>query len=372
MAHAHLPKPSLRSPAVAEEKYLGTVSLRQWFGYVLFSFVAVQATNLFAVEFSVEGKIRYEIFFESGEKYVEQQDEFRVSVRDCNWHIRKVPKVFLRHETPQSLGDYGLVMSDGTNFYQVSSFQNALTARIGPGAVPFCLTDPKMIVLWYAYASSCYLSHIQDEFVNPPTVFNEAYYARDFRVRCDWQLFDKLPFLPSSMAFDGVAKFETNASTRSFTNAIFKVTETFDDKGLVVPKIASVEYFSRSRTNQALVFRSAKMSIEANALAESVDQHCFQSPNLTNATVSDMRTISSNTPFGIAYFGQLQWPNLDSSLSKAEKLAASARLRVPERSAMTRLALLRWVLIILTIVPAFYLIIRLQKHRKHYENTNKT
>lgn len=333
----------------------------------------VWQNQVLAVDYTVEGRIKYEIYTSSGGTSVVQEDDFIASVRDCNWHIKKTPIRYVSRGKEEVLGDYGVICSDGIDFYEVLSFNKgeSVYGRIGPGSTPFCLTDPKTLVLWYAFASGCQFANQQDKFLNNPfLMFAQTNYAKDFRVRAEWQLSLEAPFLPTYMVFDSKPRFEgatksDNGAGWQYTNVIYSVKESVKEAGLWFPKQILVDYQSPNPTNRAVLFRYGNITIEATAFRKGVRVDSFRPENLKFHTVSDMRTISSNTPFGVASFNKEGWPALQSSEAKAKSLAVTYSNADSSKQTKSRL-----ILVILLVLPI--LTIGIWKLSQQKTETSKT
>ena len=334
--------------------------------WLLWAFV-LNHSRMSAVEFEVDGASSYKVL-SRGAVYVQQDDRITVSVSGCNWFIKKVPIRFLKGGRERPLANYGIASSDSTNFYQITSFSKAeggstLEGRIGPGAVPFGLSDPKYIVLWYAFCSGGYLQSLEGRFVNPPmTLMGEAQYAKDFRVLAFWELQEAPPRLPKMIAFDSVPKCDlpverTPAPAWHCTNFTLVVQEFTNCAELLLPKVILASYFFR--VTGILEFR-------INDFRRQVSLDTFR-PKITSGTlVSDMRTISSNTPFGVAGRGTSDWPRLETSMAKAHGLLPPGGKSATSRQ---RLNLIRIVLFAAMLAPLAWIALRKverskQKNRK--------
>jgi hypothetical protein len=313
------------------------------------------------VEFEAEGSSTYKVL-SGGAVYVQQEDHITVSVRGCEWLVKKVPIRFLKGGKEQPLAHYGVASSDSTNFYQVSSFPRAgegssMDARIGPGGVPFGLSDPKYIVLWYMFGSSCYFQHLQGRYVNPPTVLlGEAHYAKDFRVLASWELENAAPNLPKMIAFDSVPRWSLEvrrdeAPIWHSTSCRLVVQEFTNRGGLLLPKRVLAEYFGSSPTNQPLPFLTGSFEVRMTNFHAQVSVTTFRPDISRGAFVSDMRTICSNTPFGVVNRAASDWPRLESSRAKAQSVALAKR---GSRASTRRVSLVRIGLVALILAPGMF------------------
>lgn len=266
---------------------------------VLFLTCPTYASNY---EFVAQGTINYQVLSYDGSVFVEQDDLFTVSVKNCEWHIKKIPTRFLKNGKEQPLAEYGVASSDSTNFYQVASFKRivstqqqkteAFDGRIGPGAVPFGLSDPKYIVLWYAFGSGCYFPALTNNQVNPPTILkSEEMYAQGFRVTAHWELENDLPFLPKFIAFEAPEAHQTmtaGAEKGHLTNCVFTVQEFANQFGLVLPKIVTVNYFGWHPLIPTTIIPTSRMRIVVSNFRARVAIENFKPEIPEPAVISDL------------------------------------------------------------------------------------
>lgn len=312
-----------------------TPNLLLQFSYVLLLMglaVSMPANLALSHEFTVAGTISYKIFSPTGDIRVHQLDEFTLGVRDCNWYIKKVPVLFERAGKRVSLTGTTEVSSDTENFYQLTHLrfskdrllEDRLLGRIGPGPAPFDLSDPKLIVLWYSYASTCYLKAIGgcEGYVVPPTTLGtEDIYAKDFRVLAAWKSGDGKLGFPEQIHFDSRAKFEASAADIAVrrwhsTNCILTVNDYITTNGFAVPGDVLVQMFSEPKPSHPTRL-TATIAVAARYLSQDCSITNFV-PRLTKvADISDMRTISSNTPYGIVALATTNWPRIEASRALA-------------------------------------------------------
>ncbi len=318
-------------------------------------------------EFVAEGTIAYQVLSYDGSVFVEQDDLFTVSVKDCEWSIKKIPTRFLKNGKEQPLAEYGIASSDSTNFYQVSSFKGivstekqkreAFDGRIGPGAVPFGLSDPKYIVLWYAFGSGCYFPSLTNNQVNPPTILKtEGAYAQDFRVTAHWELESGPPFLPRFITFDtppALQKTATGTERGHLTNCVFTVQEFTNVFGLAIPTVITVNYFGWHPLNPTTIIPTSRMRIVVSNFQARVAVEHFRPEIPEPAVISDLRTIASNTPFGVASRNSRTWPNIEDSKKRAS--ARAQAIGMAEHRNKSHVTLLRISLISVVIAPALWL-----------------
>lgn len=316
-------------------------------------------------EFAAEGRLAYQTFGLKGDVQADLSYEFTVSVKDCNWFIRTVPKKYVLFGKAHALRDYNIASSDSTNFYELTSIEgivkaaggkgNSFAGRIGPGSAPFGLSDPTLIVLWYAFASGCYFRDLRDTYINPATVLlKQETYAKDFRVLASWKLQDSVPFLPKSIILDGVSRSEARLDEKGdsawhFTNCVYRVQEFGKIASLELPKMVIVQYFDRNPTNSAVLIPTGYIRIEATNYQKTVSIDSFRPIIPDRAALSDMRTIFSTTPFGIGVKGVV-WPELQSSKKRADVLALSAKMRAANDSRKPNIVFVL-LLVLLSISP---------------------
>lgn len=332
-------------------------------------------------EFEGEGKITYRVYDRRGEPYVEQHDNFSVSVKDCKWHIRQIPQLWLKNGSNQILFGETLVSSDLANFYQLTSISNvtgwyagatnarAFAARIGPGAVPFGLSDPKLMIIWYAFASSCYFNTSSGNYLTPPTVLNDKLYAADFRVLASWELHDHPPNLPQQILFSDLYGFQASSPdpderTLQFTNCLYTVHEFTRYQKLMLPKRISASFFRRSPTNSLMMLLSADTTIEISQFHE-LTVVSFRPTISGPSYMSDMRTISKDTPFGVGSPRATDWPSLEKSVQVAKAQAyAISKVEQTNSGSVSRFTITAMVILVIMGFPAVLAIVsRKCKHK---------
>ena len=309
-----------------------------------------------ATEYSVDGNILYDVYYDN-EIFVEQEDAFTVNVRDTEWQIRSVPKRFVKMGKEQALGDYTIVSSDRTNIYQLNSFEsfipnnihfnqisaiktnapgtniNKFDARLVSGSIPYGLSDPKLIVLWYAFASSSYLTNARDSFLFPPTVLPPLDYVNDVRVEARWELSDRPPFLPKNIYFDNTPKYKLlklspPGHDLHYTNCLYHVVTSHEETGLSIPKDIIIHYYEPHPFKSGLTLHTAYMRITSTNYRTTTITNNYRPGIPDRTTISDMRTISSNRPFGVLYRNQTNWPTLKQSEDRSNIILKNSRKRV--------------------------------------------
>ena len=303
-------------------------------GPCVFFFAALAILSAPASEYSVDGFIKYEVYFLNGKTWAEQENSFHFHNKDCEWYVGCVPLRFVKLGKDQELFSSEIASSDGTNFYELESLQGLTKSplqsqnyagRVGPGAVPFGLSDPRLIILWYAFGSSCYFPDIKGEFVNPPTILaGQEIYAKDFRVSADWKLEADPPFLPTLITFKDLPRCQSNDFVAGhFTNCLYLVKDFADAKGLKLPKTVFVSYFDRNPTNRSLDWLAGKMEIDVTNF-QSGGASCKFTPAIPgHGFISDLRTISTLTPFAVAEVKGSTWPDPSVSKRIAAQIASS-------------------------------------------------
>jgi hypothetical protein len=342
------------------------------------------------IEFTAEGQLKYRIHSPvQGRLGTEIDYDFRVEVKDCSWLIRTVPTQHLRNGVPRPLRDYNIAASDQTYFYQLTSLEQLshsldrplphgtealppFTARIGSGSVPYCLSDPTLMVLWYAFGSSCYFQQLTNQLLNPISLpLNQEVFAKDFRVRGLWELHNVKPFLPRWIVFDGVPRFRAAEQASldvpwHFTNCIYTV-EAFDSSQLNagVPTSFVVRFFPERAAALKDHAETARMECRITMLRPDVRSQEFRPELPGTAVISDLRTISGETPFGVASVSDT-WPDAEESKQKAAHLAAATAARDPRVPASVWLAQLL-LLAVVTAPVAINIIWRRAKARHAQE-----
>lgn len=317
----------------------------------------------------IYGTLKYEKFWTDDSVYLEQKDDFHFVVADCKWYIKQVPKESLKFgkKGKNPPPEYKLALTDGTNFFEAVRFEKSATqnGRIGSGSVPYGLSDAKLIVLWYAFGSGCYLVR-QQECIVPPHVFGQEFYTNDFRVRAYWSLTTNVSHLPTYIAFDG---FKVNAGIQwGFTNAVYTASGFTNVGDMSLPSFAAIDYYVQNPTNDSLLRRVARMQIDVSRceLLTNTTVDLFQAPKLSESgVISDLRPISTNTPFGVAHYKDRAWPSKEASETKAKAIAENLRLQNFRSQENTRTALLiaRGLIVILFVIAATILAKGLVKKR---------
>jgi len=321
-------------------------------------------------EFVAEGMITYEVLSFDGSPFVEQQDLFTVSVRGCEWHLNKTPIRFLKDGREQPLYQYSIVSSDSTNFYQVSSLKGILNkqkhqretfeGRIGPGAVPFGLSDPKCLVLWYAFGSGCYFPALTNTQVNPPTVLkSQEMYAEDFRVAANWELEGRPPFLPRRILFYAPVSRQAKAEGYGgghLTNCVFTVQESASQFGLTLPRVVTANYYGWHPLKPGTIIPTSRMRIAVTNYQARIALNSFRPDIPEAAVISDLRTIASNTPFGVAIRNGRTWPSIAESRKRA--FARAQAIVAAEHRNTWRVTATRILLISVAAAPILWLTVR--------------
>ena len=292
------------------------------------------------VEFEGRGAVCYRGFDLNGGVRFEQRDQIVVTIKDCCWCIRKTPQSFILDGTNRLISGETVLASDLTNFYQLTDVSNLtgwrpgrtdvhrFVARVGPGSIPFDITDPKLLIVWYAFASSCYFATNRERYLYPPTVLDSRFYAEDFRVASEWELSERPPLLPREIHFGEFYNFhkaQTVVSLDELRNVPspaghFVVEEFAAYDRLAVPRRAWTCSWGRHPFDPTRVVPTSEITIEMSE---------FRPPSTVSfrpripgpAIVSDLRTICRETPFGVGFERVSDWPPLEASLLKARSLA---------------------------------------------------
>jgi hypothetical protein len=320
-------------------------------------------------EFEVEGTIDYRIAGEAGTDVVRRLDSFCVSVKGCAWHIKKIPALFVKGGVQQDrLPQSFVAATDSTNFFYLVSHptnrigvagrrpQSNATGLIGNGAVPYAVSDVTIIWLWYAFASHCYLSEVDEPYLVPPlTLTDVSDYARDYRVSATWERSANAPRLPSSLVFGNRCRFQTNL-TEDFTNAVYHVSAFTNTRQFVIPSQADVQYFRCVLNSDGTVSSpvttvpAASISITVTNVREKVSLPSFAVDIEGTALLSDLRPLSTTLPHPVPVGLATNWPDPDHSRRTAEYLLR-AEVHLGERRERTRYVFTLLFIIIAAAIP---------------------
>lgn len=231
---------------------------------------------------------------------------YAISVSNCQWYLRLLPE--RSTNTPY---DYFLYTCDGSNCYSVISQESTAQrdfslytdgyAQRTPGLEPR-LRDRDLYVLWYGYASHCYLSSITNSLIHPlePCSY-DAYRRQAHRVPARYNLDEAPPHLPKYIALgEKAGEFaDVNAGIKDKRNVKsgmeFVVQSYTNLGGLAIPVHITAKYYLSLFPEQPWV------TVEAIAdkvrLAAGVGKYV---PALTQRSlVTDTRYWLSNPPSGV-------------------------------------------------------------------------
>jgi hypothetical protein len=297
----------------------------------------------------------------------EQEDDFLVCVKGCSWYIKDTPRRSVLHGKESLMMDYYIASSDSTNYYELDSSESKVGnhtpffARIGEGNVPYIVSNFKILDLWYSLASSCYFANLGNALLIPPLNLPGAAYTNEFRVSAFWQLEEVMPFLPKAIIFDAPRVWNvsnlkldqqsagpSNPRVWHYTNCIYSIAERARFKGLLLPKSSLFEFFSENGTND--YWTAAKLSIQVSIVNETSEMSSFVIPLPKTARLTDLRTISSETPFTTPLGIRTNWPDLAKSKAKARAMLPG-RLAAMQASSTANYLPVRIVLACAILLP---------------------
>jgi hypothetical protein len=192
-----------------------------------------------AAEFEVNGVMIYQRDGKPEFPY-----DMRISVRDCKWSI--VQRSMLGTNKMQRIQTE--LTYDGTNIYNLSHVErqveneawqvvsNSYAASLYSGEFPFRNLDPEIVLLFYAYASTCYLDTVTNNQTGPI-----KFQPRDLEMG-NATVYSELdrevlpPMLPKRISF-------FLGPTRGWTNANLVSGDFTNVGGLTIPATVSLEHY---------------------------------------------------------------------------------------------------------------------------------
>jgi hypothetical protein len=239
--------------------------------------------------------------------------------------------------------DSQVLASDGTNFYSTSASQYPLadrktqdqaSARIGPGTIPFGVSDP-LLVLWYCFGSSEYLESRDTSEVMPlhSVTFDDAA-SSNYLVSARWEMLPDMPRLPYSIQtsnYFGLSRPPGDFQKGSFahTNVNFQVIGVTNFIGLTLPTSVLVDYyFPRRHGDKIEAVHSKHIEVIVSEVSIPNVAPKFRPPLAGRAVVADMRPWLSNPPTSLTVVASNGWP--DDSMFSA-KYSAFARHKSQQR-----------------------------------------
>jgi hypothetical protein len=136
-----------------------------------------------------------------------------------------------------------------------------------------------------------------------------------------WELEKSAPFLPTSIQFDSVPRFET--SIHHFTNAIFRAYGITNIGKLGIPTKVSAQYFVGMPTNALKIVPGPTAMIIVTNVEPKIGIEGFDVAMTGLSMISDLRTITPATPFAIPVGMTKKWPSIDSTTEAARRTQAS-------------------------------------------------
>jgi hypothetical protein len=145
--------------------------VRQFTCLIFYFVFAGNSSPLGAVEFEIFGLLKREPLALRGKTFNYQMT---VAVSGCNWSISKT--------SVDRIGPTFWLSTDGANIYKYIDYQNVLRntaderasrainhamGEIHSSGFPINVLEPEIMVLYYSYASQCYLANNQTDSVYP-------------------------------------------------------------------------------------------------------------------------------------------------------------------------------------------------------------
>ena len=310
--------------------------------------------NSLGVEFTATGTALSRSYkLDKPEPVQESSFTFRVSVKDCLWRIQAeclgtTDKIPPKPPTPPSFdkratGQFRLIDrftvdagTDGTNNYLLMSWDREdlrggaiengrmrdSRAEIEKGLVPHFDDIPVVSVLWYAYASHCYLAGVRSNSLEvpfSPTMQNP--FDVDYAFEADWQCNPAPPGLPTEIYFQ-----EAGTTTdrklpvpfdKGLTRAVYRAT-SFKETGVVsVPQHPEYKVFYASLTQGAKplpkgenLFVARQFDIRLDSIEPLPKQfNTVPSPPTGQFRVRDTRFMKATPPIPeLLYDATNSWP----------------------------------------------------------------
>jgi hypothetical protein len=312
--------------------------------------------------------------------------DFTATVSGDRWHIRTLPRSIPASPPLEIAGksykevvpDYREASSDGHSFYEVISMvkskkdnpkqKNAGQGLRGDGNVPYGLED-ELICLWYLYASHDYLKRTFDSRIHPLQCLAESAYSRtDFRQPAEWTLVDP-PGLPKMILTKGAADGVL------FTNAWLRVSNFYSMEDLLLPAVATVEFFFlRPSFVDGKVVKTPslhhRIEVVATAYKGKSEIESFVPALPVPSVVQDTRYWTSQPAVTVSRFAS-NWPDskeLDAAYSHSVR--HSVGIVDPRRVSLgSRRTLVLVVLVAVALGPLlFFGVRRIQKHKTESED----
>ena len=302
---------------------------------------------------------------------LESNEPSIVKMRAPDGHVMQ-----LRTKMPDSQ----LLCSDGTNFYSLTKaifyttngskreiIENNANGAIGPGTAPFGAVNDTLLAIWYAFASSEYLSDSESGQLVPLYPETHADILRgDHLVSARWELSPELPHLPRSILMSNYFGWTDNP--QSFrkgefpnTNVDFQVVASTNVFGLSLPLSIQIKYFiptmrgSQNQTRLAKMitvtgrsYRRLAMAIEVPPAIEGtavINDLQYWFTNAAHSKIQDVSVVVTNI-----------WPRQTQSEAKYQAIKNYQRGVGNRNSRRTTMLV---ILIAVAAAPLFLAIVRL-------------
>jgi hypothetical protein len=309
-----------------------------------------------ATTFSTEGLVRHSTPF------YEERLSFRMTLDGDAWNVRMLRVQMERFPQKRSqmpgiqfddtLGYRYEASCDGRAVYYLSgppaAFDAAITnsfptGAIANGAVPYGITDYRLMLLWYLFGSRQHLAASRSNLIISPLVHAGAPSARPsetFYRMAFWRTADLAGGFPAEIAFTTFSQSDlANAevgSARLSTNCTLRVLESTNVGGFAFPRQAHVQIFrqhSTGHSGRASVQQEIEI-VTTNVVLASLDP-TFVLALPKPAVISDLRVLAGTNAKPAKAVSMLlpAWPDTR-HLSKHSIPLAMAQDRTPVKSAL--------------------------------------
>ena len=239
-----------------------------------------------------------------------------VAVCDCRWAI------FQTWESPTNRIITEL-SDDGTNIYQLDHIEkpsvnngwepmpNSYVGNLYPTGFPLTVLDPENVILFYAYASSCYLDSVTNGLLAPIRLGPGPSMTGNARVPDNLFRNPSSPRLPGRICF-----LEIHDLGVQWTNAILS---TFDSTNLGSIKIPSRVEFVSYRANPARIV--TRYAFHATNFLNHCSLQSFTPVLAGRAVVEDNRFARGRVdvpPISYPQITNSQWPTIEQSMAQGE------------------------------------------------------
>jgi hypothetical protein len=279
-------------------------------------------------QYSVSGNIKVNAITKAsatvGEfrfSFTAQEYSFSIMADGCRWWMEIVPIKLPELEDPPPGAssprmDWSMVaVSDGNEYcvFRKGPFVSSdfsYDAIRGSGSAPFG-AQRELVVLWYTYLSHCTLANESTRFLLPLEWMHGVSTMDAFPVR--YALFPEPPHLPSELVVDGYSSDATYQNLLQtidsvHTNAILRVIATAAEQGLLLPRRASVYYYTPTKDAAGPRMRPSYFIDIAASVIEAASTPIEYPPRLVGRYhVSDYRFGHSAHP-SVSQFADSSWP----------------------------------------------------------------